>query len=127
MDRSGQLVRPDTQMAATHRREGVLMIGPPAAPLGKPATADLRDVAPTILEMLGAAPLRDAEGRVLCELFPVVGDHAIAQLPRVPTRITDAAKRHPPAQRHASDATTPPMPVDQRDVEKRLRELGYME
>ena len=125
LDRSGHLLRPDPEMAATHRRDGVLMIGPPAVPLGKRASADLRDVAPTILEMLGAAPLSGAEGRVLRELFPLVEKGAIKRPPAV------AACAVPPVVPSeaplAHNSATPPLPADQRSVEKRLRELGYLE
>lgn len=69
LDGPAECVLPDADMAATHRREGVLMIGPPAVPLGARTEVHLRDVAPTLLHLLGIPRPPSMTGGVAEQLF----------------------------------------------------------
>lgn len=52
-ERHSFLVRPAGQTASTHADEGLLAIRLPGIPLGEPREADLTDIAPTVLAILG--------------------------------------------------------------------------
>lgn len=83
---------------------GVFITAPAAAPVD---TAHILDVAPTVLAAAGLPVLASMEGRVLPSSLPTV----------VVERWTDAAaapRRTPPRERN-------------REVEERLRALGYVE
>lgn len=119
MDRSGHLLRPDPALSGTHRQQGVLMLKAPGVMLGAHRAAELRDVAPTILAMLG---LRSEvmSGRPLGELF--------APDCETPTRASigkatclNSASRNVPVAGHQLSA------AEKARVEQRLRELGYIE
>lgn len=110
-DARPRLVRGDAAMAGTHRQEGVLLINAPRAMPGLHASAELRDVAPTILRLLGLSAPGSMSGRALDELFRGV---ARARLP-------DAVEpRRDPVLAGITEA-------DQRCVEARLRDLGYLD
>jgi predicted AlkP superfamily phosphohydrolase/phosphomutase len=68
-DRSGQLLRGDPSLAATHYQEGLLMIRAPGVALGRAYRGNLVDVAPTLLDLLDVAPAPSMSGRVLDEIF----------------------------------------------------------
>lgn len=111
-DAQPQLVRADTAMAATHRVEGVLLLDAPGLRAGEHPAAELRDVAPTILRLLGLPTPHHMSGHALQSIFdsgvPRVRPQAYALQPAglEPCGITDA---------------------DQRSVEARLRDLGYLD
>lgn len=63
------LMRPDPNLPATHYREGVLAIEAPRVRVGDHLSADLHDVVPTALSLLGLRVPRSMEGRVLQEAF----------------------------------------------------------
>jgi predicted AlkP superfamily phosphohydrolase/phosphomutase len=64
-----QLLRPDPDLPATHWMDGVVAIDAPGVLPGDRLSADLHDIAPTTLAMLGM-PIPDTmEGRVLQEAF----------------------------------------------------------
>jgi len=64
-DRNGHLLRTDPSLAATRTSEGtVILHGPDIAPR-RDFIADLADVAPTILEMLGLPPGEAMSGRAI--------------------------------------------------------------
>ncbi|WZO99803.1 alkaline phosphatase family protein [Isosphaeraceae bacterium EP7] len=65
----GDLMRPDPRLPATHYREGVIAIDAPGVRKGTQLSADLHDVAPTLLSMLGERVPTVMEGRVLHEAF----------------------------------------------------------
>jgi predicted AlkP superfamily phosphohydrolase/phosphomutase len=110
-DAHPQLVRSDPAMAATHRLEGVFMLHAPQVAAGTYRPAELRDVAPTILQMLGLRVPAEMTGEPLDDILrggarlgcagPQVADREL-QL----AGITDA---------------------DQVCVEARLRDLGYLD
>ena len=63
------LVRPDHALPATHWAEGVVAIDGPGVTPGARLAAELHDLAPTTLAMLGCAVPGHMEGRVLHEAF----------------------------------------------------------
>lgn len=69
-----QILRPDPNLPATHWRDGVIAIDGPGVSPGTGISADLHDVAPTTLAMLGVPVPDTMDGRVLHEAF-------IARLP----------------------------------------------
>jgi predicted AlkP superfamily phosphohydrolase/phosphomutase len=110
-DPSGELCRPDSALNGTHRLEGVLMINSPDVTLGHSLTADLRDVAPTILHLLNLPAPATMQGRVLDEILPQ------RELPS-PSSKTSPRFTLPSAGISAAEQVL---------VEARLRDLGYME
>ena len=64
-----QILRPDPNLPATHWMEGVVAIDAPGVIPGARLSADLHDVAPTTLAMLGLAVPETMNGRVLHEAF----------------------------------------------------------
>jgi predicted AlkP superfamily phosphohydrolase/phosphomutase len=109
-DPTRRLMRPDPSLAATHRPDGVLMIRAPGATPGRMARGELRDAAPTLLHLLGIAAPPTMTGRVLQELLAAPA-----------RRRFDAP--HAPAPAPAFSLGD----ADQREVETRLRHLGYLE
>ncbi len=99
--------------AGTHRLHGILIAaGAGTAAGGRRAEADLCDITPTALTLLGLPVPRLMDGRPLVELFPLVDDlgvvytdEAPAPQPRCETRETQE---------------------DEAQVADRLRELGYI-
>jgi predicted AlkP superfamily phosphohydrolase/phosphomutase len=64
-----QLLRPDPDLPATHWLEGIIAVEGPGVRPGGNLRADLHDVAPTTLAMLGLPVPETMEGRVLHEAF----------------------------------------------------------
>ncbi|HEV3164458.1 MAG TPA: alkaline phosphatase family protein [Isosphaeraceae bacterium] len=64
-----KLLRPDPDLPGTHYREGIVAIDAPDIRPGSHLNADLHDIAPTALAMLGLRVPREMEGRVLHEAF----------------------------------------------------------
>ena len=62
-------VCPDANLPATHYKEGVLSIFAPEVKPGDRLSADLQDVAPTTLALLGLSVPQYMEGRVIQEAF----------------------------------------------------------
>jgi len=131
----------DPNLTGTHRQEGVLMIDAPGVPRGERLTAGMRDVAPTILAMLGIAPPASMTGQLV---VPPSGGETPVYLqcspPSEDSRETinfseapafpDAAE--PSAAASCSTVAGPPVaaPIsvsDQLAVESRLRDLGYLD
>jgi len=110
LDGPGKLLRREPELSGTHRREGVLLVDAPGVIPGD-CSAKLRDVAPTILSMLGLAPTAECDGRVLSELF-----HTPAHAVRSP----DQGHGRPAAGSTYHDEET-------AQIESRLRALGYMD
>ncbi|HVC98248.1 MAG TPA: alkaline phosphatase family protein [Pirellulales bacterium] len=110
-DAAPQLLRNDPTLTATHRREGVLMVQAPGVTLGHALTAELRDVAPTILHLLGVPAPARMSGRVLNDLFADCSPTA---------KVASHARRDSLEPAGITDA-------DQRSVENRLRDLGYLD
>jgi predicted AlkP superfamily phosphohydrolase/phosphomutase len=98
----------------SHRTEGIIALTGPSAAVGGSIAADIADVAPTMLYLLGQPVPGDLDGRLITEaLDPALLD------------------RRPPTY---SDEETAPLPEtegyspeDEQAVEDRLRSLGYLE
>lgn len=112
-DPTGRVMRGDPSLTGTHRKAGVLMLGVPAATIGQRHQASLRDVAPTILNLLGLGGGKEMQGEVLTEMIDATATS------------TEPGRQVPVvAHRHATLATA------EHGTEKltqRLQELGYLE
>ena len=64
-----ELLKPDPNLPGTHWRDGVIAIEGPGIRPGDRLSADLHDVAPTTLAMLGVTIPEAMDGRVLQEAF----------------------------------------------------------
>lgn len=97
----------------THRREGLFALAGPSAAESVSISADILDVAPTILYLLGQPIPSMFEGRLLEEaLSPELLDRRVPEVRDVELAGTSAA-----ASRYADDEA----------VKRRLRDLGYFE
>lgn len=63
------ILRPDPELPATHWRNGIIAIDAPGVRPGESLNADLHDVAPTTMALLGEAIPDTMTGRVLQEAF----------------------------------------------------------
>ncbi len=100
--------------AGMHHPEGVLIASGPGVWPGRIEGARLWDVAPTVLAWLGLPVPDDMAGVVLQNLFTE------------PLAIRTVGADAPPASADSSSVTTY-APSDVRDIEQRLRDLGYIE
>lgn len=66
----GSLIQQEPMLAGTHRQEGILVCKAPGVTKGSLHLADLRDVAPTILKLLGLHPAATMRGRALVSATP---------------------------------------------------------
>ena len=64
-----EVLAPDPNLPATHRMDGIIAIDAPDVRPGGGLSADLHDLAPTTLAMLGVRVPEGMEGRVLHEAF----------------------------------------------------------
>jgi predicted AlkP superfamily phosphohydrolase/phosphomutase len=64
-----EILRPDPNLPATHWNEGVVAIDAPGVHPGDRLSADLHDIAPTTLAMLGLPVPETMTGRVMHEAF----------------------------------------------------------
>jgi predicted AlkP superfamily phosphohydrolase/phosphomutase len=110
-DAPGRLLLEDPALTGTHRREGILLIQAPGAVTGQRYTAHMRDVAPTILHVLGLPPGGAMTGRVLHEM---IGERPEAMRPKRELQL-------------ASNSVPAMCPREQAVVEQRLRDLGYLD
>jgi predicted AlkP superfamily phosphohydrolase/phosphomutase len=110
LDRVGQLLVADPNLTGTHRLQGVLML-PRAAAARCPRQAEMRDVAPTLLNLLGVAPPATMSGGSLSDRREVIATATDLATP----------KFSPTPSPGALTAT------QQSLVESRLRELGYLD
>ena len=99
----------------SHRTEGIFALRGPSAAAGRVLEADIADVAPTILYLLGQPLPSDLDGRLVTEALD-----------------PDLLERRPPE--YSDDesdvlagATEGYSDDDERAVEERLRGLGYLE
>lgn len=112
-------LRPDERVGAkggsmngSHRPDGVLiMAGPGVRAAGELAGAHLRDVAPTVLALLGEPLPAGLDGRALSE--------ALRRPPPASSGLAEAAWAPGPEQAYS--------PAEAAQVAERLRSLGYLE
>ena len=103
---------PDQRYAGGHRQEGIFVLAGPDARAGAElAGAGIADVAPTVMYLLGEAVPASFEGRLLAEaLEPALLDER-------PPEFDDEEEAAPIVAEQESP----------REVEERLRSLGYLE
>ena len=104
------------EQSGAHAPDGILIAhGPAFAGRRSIEGANIIDLAPTLLHLLGEPVPRDLGGRVLEELF------SPGRLAAHPVRYTaaDPAPREPTESPYTAE--------EARQVERRLRELGYLE
>lgn len=106
------LVEPDANLPGTHRRDGVLTLRHPAITPTQQINAELRDVTPTVLALLGLPASETVEGRPLAVL----------------TAGNGSVRAHPPTPISAPhfDAGFEFSAEEQAMIEKRLADLGYL-
>lgn len=109
-NRQGRLIDADPSLTGTHRLQGVLMINAPGVILDAHNPAEIKDVAPSVLNLLGLGPGEAMTGRVLTEMIGGARD----------TMTIAPTSQRPEAAINVAIA-------DQHDVERRLRELGYLD
>jgi predicted AlkP superfamily phosphohydrolase/phosphomutase len=99
----------------SHRIEGIVSLTGPSAAVGRTIAADIADIAPTVLYLLGRPLPSDLDGRLLTEaLDPALLD---ARPPEYADGEGDVLVS---SAQHYS-------PEDEATVEERLRSLGYLE
>jgi len=107
-------VEPDANLPGTHRPEGIVALSGAGIAPGRDLQADLPDMAPTVLKLLGLPVPATMEGK--------------------PMACTGAASttRHDPAGRAVNGPHQPPPEFEytaeeQAIIERRLADLGYLE
>jgi arylsulfatase A-like enzyme len=120
-------VATERDLTGTHRPEGIIAVRGTGIRRGAAVTANIVDVCPTVLDILGVPVPGDADGRVLTEIFtndPRRGGTP-GQMP-VPVAAADSAAgtMGSPRRDDHADAYTDD---DQTAVEERLRKLGYLD
>jgi predicted AlkP superfamily phosphohydrolase/phosphomutase len=104
------LFQPDDGPSGIHEREGIFVVWGPRVRDEGPADADIVDVAPTVLGLLGIDPPSFIEGKVRRELFePPASEPA-------PTDVGGPGGSAP----RVSDA-------ERQEIEEHLQVLGYVE
>ncbi|HYX77561.1 MAG TPA: hypothetical protein VE757_10330, partial [Gaiellaceae bacterium] len=101
---------PQQRYSGGHRPDGIFVLAGPAARAGAKLEAGILDVAPTIMYLLGEPVPETFEGRLLAEALKP------SLLDRRPLEFAD-------------DDLVAPVPEREspREVEQRLRDLGYLE
>jgi predicted AlkP superfamily phosphohydrolase/phosphomutase len=105
-------VEPDANLPGTHRPEGIVALSGPGIAPGRTLQADLTDIAPTVLKLLGLPIPAHVEGKPL---------PCLAELPTL--RQDPATAAVPGPHRAQFDYT----PEEQAIIEQRLADLGYLE
>jgi predicted AlkP superfamily phosphohydrolase/phosphomutase len=114
---TNRLISPAFGPTGDHRMEGVLIAaGPPFRPGSAPENANLLDVAPTVLHLLGVPVPGDMDGRVLTEIL----DPAFAP---VPAAVSNGAGATPGAEEPVTVAYTE---EEDEAIQQRLADLGYL-
>ena len=121
---SGQgWVEPDPNLPGTHRPEGVVAISGPGIMPGRTLSAQLIDIAPTVLQIFGLPVPDFMEGKPLPAL-PRVSSNKQGYLrldqPGSPVTGPHATTPNPDSSFSFSDS-------DQAIIEQRLADLGYLE
>jgi len=116
---SGSLwVEPDANLPGTHRPEGIVALAGAGLTTGRNLKANLIDVTPTILALLGLPIPAHVEGK------PIVGSTTAESTPSFPSIRQDSAEEllegpHRKPFEYTSH--------EQAIIEQRLAELGYLE
>jgi predicted AlkP superfamily phosphohydrolase/phosphomutase len=100
--------------SGTHTAEGILIAKGPGIPAGRQLGAGLMDVAPTVLHLSGVPVPDEADGQVLLDLFEENAE------PRLRPVVTEPVEL-------VGEEEMVYTEVELRQVEKQLRDLGYLE
>jgi predicted AlkP superfamily phosphohydrolase/phosphomutase len=127
-----KVISPAFGPTGDHRMEGVLIAAGPAFRAGaSPRQADLLDIAPTVLHLLGVPVPDDMDGRVLTELLePSIATAAIESSPDTRT----GAYYEPElacVRGHGHGAPSAPLTAgytenENAEIQQRLADLGYL-
>jgi predicted AlkP superfamily phosphohydrolase/phosphomutase len=118
-DYAGAVSYPATEgFSGRHEAEGVLLVSGPPVAGGAAIKADIVDVCPTVLHVLGAPIPDDLDGRVLTEVFTPAYEAA-----RPVRAASTSGKPAAPSASEAAGYTE----QERQQVEERLRRLGYVE
>lgn len=118
---TNEVISPAFGPTGDHRLDGVLIAHGPAVRAGsRPEGANLLDIAPTLLHLLGVPAPDDLDGRVLSEIL----DPSAVPTP-TPTNGPEPA---PPRPSDADRAVVPASYNDEDDaaIQQRLADLGYL-
>ena len=97
-----------------HRAKGILMaMGPNVKKGHRVEGKNILDIAPTVLSLMGVPIPSDMDGQCLLDLFE--NDFSIRMAPLY----YEAGREEKPEERNLSDE-------EQREIKKRLKELGYI-
>jgi predicted AlkP superfamily phosphohydrolase/phosphomutase len=105
-------VEPDSSLPGTHRPEGIVTLCSSGVTPGASSSADLQDVAPTVLALLGMPIPEHMEGRAFA------GEARTSSL-RFDRPSAAVAAPHEPTFEYT--------PEEQAVIEQRLADLGYLE
>ncbi|MFO0909142.1 MAG: alkaline phosphatase family protein [Isosphaeraceae bacterium] len=109
-------IEPDANLPGTHRPEGIVAFSAPGVVPGRRLTADIRDVAPTVLSLFGVPIPATMEGSPL----------QIGNAPATSTMREHAPQAAVPTP-HTAPAQFEYTPEEQAIIEQRLADLGYLE
>ena len=113
---TNKLISPSFGPTGDHRMEGVLIASGPAVKTGATLEpADLLDIAPTILHLLGVPVPADMDGRFLAELF----DPAVVP----PPTSLDGQNGQPVPTESADSGYSE---EEDAAIQQRLADLGYL-
>ena len=113
---TNKLISPSFGPTGDHRMEGVLIASGPGVRPGATldTSANLLDIAPTVLNLLGVPVPSDMDGRVLAELF----DQAMIPASQLPNNLDEHAIPEP--------ATSAYTEEEDAAIQQRLADLGYL-
>jgi predicted AlkP superfamily phosphohydrolase/phosphomutase len=129
-----KVISPAFGPTGDHRMEGILIAAGPAFRAGaSPRQADLLDIAPTVLHLLGVPVPADMDGRVLTELLdPSV---VSTSFDSIPNSTAGAYRQHQPAVAgvgcSGGGKSGVPLATDyseneNAEIQQRLADLGYL-
>lgn len=102
----------------THRREGVLILHGPKIAHAKLANAQMVDVAPTIMNLMGLPQSRDFDGAVL--------EAALATGQAEPVEVAGTATAAGSGKAESATKVSTYTEEDENEVRKHLTDLGYL-
>ena len=130
-----RVISPAFGPTGDHRMEGILIAsGPAFRPGAAPSQANLLDIAPTVLHLLGVPVPDDLDGRILSELL----DDSTRSIPVSSNPVVPAGVYHQPSRSGllSTEESSGALPVlavpsaytdqEDADIRQRLADLGYL-
>ena len=113
-----KVITPAFGPTGDHRMDGILVAAGPAFRRGAtPRGAELLDIAPTVLHLLGVPVPADMDGRVLTELLEPASPLPVLE-PALAAAQTNGT--------HASAFDSSYTPEEDAAIQQRLADLGYL-